>query len=61
MIASGDNSGQLHIWASATGQKLLSLQAHDGKLNSLAWSPGGKFIATGGQNQTVCVYKVVKG
>lgn len=60
MIASGDNTGHLHIWASTTGKKLLSLQAHPGKLNSLAWSPGGQYIATGGQNQMVGVYKVAK-
>ena len=49
---SWDNTAM--IWDSRSGRTLLSYTKHKaGWLNAVAWSPGGKFIATGGEVGTV--------
>jgi hypothetical protein len=57
-IASADSSGQVHIWRSGSGEKLLAFQAHQGAANALAWSPGGQYLASAGQDRVVHVYKI---
>jgi WD40 repeat protein len=57
-IASGDSSGQVHIWQSKTGKALLAFPAHQGAVNSLGWSPEGQYLASAGLDQVVHVYKI---
>jgi len=47
-IASGDSSGQVHIWHSQTGVQLLTFQAHQAGVSSLGWAPNGQHLASAG-------------
>ena len=38
--------GELRIWDAANGQELVSLVGHMGHINSIAWSPDGKRLAS---------------
>jgi WD40 repeat protein len=41
------------VWDAATGQDLLSLKGHTEAVTSVAYSPDGKRIASGSQDNTV--------
>ncbi|MDP6599317.1 MAG: hypothetical protein QGI86_26165 [Candidatus Poribacteria bacterium] len=44
------------VWNADTGQELLTLKGHDSSVNSVAYSPDGKRIATAGGDGIVQVY-----
>jgi WD40 repeat protein len=44
------------VWDAASGQELLTLKGHSGSVNSVAWSPDGKRLATASGDQTAKVW-----
>ncbi len=51
------------VWKAATGQTLLTYSGH-GDANdvyALAWSPNGKYIASGGKDQAVRIWDAATG
>ena len=44
------------IWDVVTGDELLSLTGHVGHVNTVAFSPDGHLLATGGDDGTVRIY-----
>ena len=49
------------IWDAATGAKQLVLTGHQGLVNSAAWSPDGKQIASGSWDRTARIWDVASG
>jgi WD40 repeat protein len=51
------------VWNAATGQTLLTYNGHgDGNdVYALAWSPDGKYIASGGSDQMVRIWNAATG
>jgi WD40 repeat protein len=49
------------VWDAATGQRLLRLEGHDGAVKSVAYSPDGKTIATGGADKTARLWDGATG
>jgi WD40 repeat protein len=39
----------------------IALSGHTGAVNTLAWAPNGKYLASGGRDQKVRVWGVVTG
>lgn len=56
-LASVGWDGKLKIWFNNLNVK-ASFEAHDGPINALAIASGGPFIATGGKDQFVKVWRV---
>jgi WD40 repeat protein len=57
IILFGVNGG-VRLWDTATGQRTLTYTGHDASvdLQALAWSPDGKYLASGGTDQIVSVW-----
>jgi WD40 repeat protein len=54
----GEGAG---VWDVATGQRLLRLEGHDGTVKTVAYSPDGKAIATGGADHTTRLWDAATG
>ncbi|MBU1722571.1 MAG: hypothetical protein KJ892_01805, partial [Gammaproteobacteria bacterium] len=46
----------VRVWDAGTGETLKTLQGHTGRVISVAYSPDGKFIASGSSDNTVRVW-----
>ena len=54
----GNTEGTAGLWDSATGKPLVTLQQNGPGVQSLAFSPDGKWIALGDQNGVVSIWDV---
>jgi WD40 repeat protein len=73
-VASGGNDGQVYLWDVQSGNRRAALwqpadarvpesqrQAHGWQVNSLAFSPDGRTLASGSTDQTVKLWDVAAG
>ncbi len=49
------------VWEVASGKRLLGLDGHEGGIRTVAYSPDGKTIATGGSDRTARLWDAVTG
>ncbi len=49
------------VWDVASGQLLFRLEGHDGGVKTVAYSPDGKLIATGGNDHTIRLWDATTG
>ncbi len=57
------SNGGVRIWNAANGQRVLTYSGHSQSVDlwALAWSPDGKYIASGGTDQIVQVWNAITG
>jgi WD40 repeat protein len=61
LVASGEN-GTVKVWDAVTGQNTLTLKGHAGNVQSVAFSPDGSRIASGGMDDgTLKVWDAATG
>jgi RNA polymerase sigma factor (sigma-70 family) len=53
--------GEACVWEVSTGKKLLGLQGHQGGVKGIDFSPDGKRLATGGNDETVRLWDAATG
>src|SRR5260221_960167 len=59
-IASGWGSA-VHISTALTGEHVLTYQGHTQTVRTVAWSPGGSRIASGGEDGTIQIWEAATG
>src|SRR5215469_8084744 len=62
-IASADTGGIVQVWEAFTGSSIVSYHGHTRFVRSVAWSPDGRYIASGGDygDSTVQVWQAFTG
>jgi len=56
LLAHGAADGIIRVWLVDTGQELASLSGHSGVINALAFSPGGKTLASASADTTILTW-----
>lgn len=49
---------ELIVWEFETGEPIATIEAHEGKITSMALSHNGRFVATASQDQSVALWNV---
>ena len=57
----GAETGPTILWNPAAGSKILTLIGHSSTIQSVAFSPDGKFVATGSEDNTAKLWNVATG
>ena len=55
-LVSGDSGGKIKVWSWPRGKLLLELDGHSGAIYTLDCSADGSLIASGGKDQSICVW-----
>jgi WD40 repeat protein len=58
-LATASRTGIVRVWSVEQQQELLSLTAHIGAINSLAFSPDGKLLLTSGNDPSIKLWDAV--
>jgi WD40 repeat protein len=55
-LAAACSTGEIIIWDAASGRELLRFHGHTSHIGTVAWSPDGKRLASGGYDRYVKVW-----
>jgi WD40 repeat protein len=60
-LASSDSNGQIKLWEVHSGKEIRTLVGHSKLVITLAFSPDGKLLASGGADKTLKLWQVSTG
>ena len=58
LMASSGNDGPIHLWYTATWEKVATLSGHSGDVRGLKFSHDGRTLASGGVDQAIHLWDV---
>jgi WD40 repeat protein/tRNA A-37 threonylcarbamoyl transferase component Bud32 len=57
-IASSDEAGRIWLWDTLSGAEVASWMGHEGSIPDVAFSPDGRFLASGSYDRTLAIWEV---
>jgi WD40 repeat protein len=57
-LASGSDDNTIKLWSLESQKEVTTLQCHSSSVNSVAFSPDGKYLASGSWDKTVRLWSV---
>jgi eukaryotic-like serine/threonine-protein kinase len=57
LLASGGNDACVRIWDALTEEKEVVYEGHKDEVTVVAWSPDGKYIASGSRDKTIHIWQ----
>jgi WD40 repeat protein len=57
-LASGSEDKTIKLWNVEQHKEINTLQAHDGHIRSVIFSPDGKYLASGSEDKMVILWKI---
>jgi WD40 repeat protein len=57
-LASGSADKTVKLWSVESQKELNTLQGHSYSVNSIAFSPDGKYLASGSQDKTIKLWSM---
>jgi WD40 repeat protein len=61
VLAASDTAGEIHLWRSSDGQKLITMQGHEHWVCSIAFSPDGKRLVSASADTIVKLWDTSTG
>lgn len=65
LLQAGDQAvcgrARIDVWELSSGKRVASLSGHGGPVTALAFDPGGEWLASGSQDQTILIWEVAAG
>jgi WD40 repeat protein len=61
LLATGDIDGQIHLWQTADGKNLLTVQGHEGIIWIVTFSPDGQTLASGSFDGLIKLWNIQTG
>ena len=55
-LAVGTTAREVHIWDTASGERIATLNGHTSRVTSVDYSPDGTLLATGSQDKTIILW-----
>lgn len=59
LVAAGSSEGQIAVWDLSSGELVETEAGHEGKVHGLVFDAGGKRLASGGQDKTIRLWRVL--
>jgi WD40 repeat protein len=57
-LASGSGDKTVKLWSVESQKEVTTLQGHSSSVNSVAFSPDGKYLASGSADNTVKLWSI---
>ena len=60
-MLSGNSDNNLYLWDASTGREIRTFEGHSDDVNSIDFSPDGKYVLSGSEDNTLRLWELLDG